>query len=1178
MHTNTNTSRTYDIIAPVAGIAALLLLLRWNFLAFHTAVELFSAIVGLLAFTIAANTFNFTRDRFLYVFGVGSFWVALNDLAHTATYHGMNIVPGATANLSMEFWLTGRFLTAMTLVVAGLTLRRREGLRPRPFFVLFGFAASLLWLAVVQHWLPPASHSGPGFTAFATTSEYFIISLFGLALALIHHYRAQLTHETHHLIAAAILLFMGTEVCFTRYLATYDAINVMGHLSHAVATWLIYLAVVRNTLRMPLAALSMAGRAFDSIPEPVLVVNRNGSILNANRGAVEHFGPTTTDLVPPSLFDLGLRLRNEDYTRSMNQALQNRSPLADVTIDDTIHGRTYSVHLTPVSWTGSSAAAVIAFDDITDLLHAQHALERAVSERDSVLEGMGEGAGFVQDRKLLVVNRRLCELLGRSPDELVGRNTEIIYPDRDTSERISTRAYQELNENGSVEVESPIHSTKTGTFIGRLRGHLLDRAAPEKGSVWLLEDVTEKRALLDALERSEARYRTLFESNKAVELLVNPNTGQIVDANKAAVDYYGYSRDELTQLVIGDINILPPGQVQERMDEALHENVNHLYFRHRLKSGEIRDVEVYSGPIDVNSERLLYSVIHDITDRRRAEALLRWERDFVNAIFDTAGSVIVVIDEDGSIVRMNHAAEQFTGYTTEQVEGRPYFWKRFVPPERVKGAEQKFAELFAAGRSYRNENDWIGRNRERRTFDWNTTVLVSDDGQQRYLISVGNDITERREAEDRVRLLGSALTEAANAIMLTDRNAVIEWVNPAFERLTGYNIEEAIGFHPADLVKSGRQQPDFYTRMWSTIRAGHPWSGEILNRRKDGTLYTGELTIAPVPDEDGVIRHFVGVQQDVSERKQAEQALRAAQKRLSAIIEHFNGALLLEDANRHVVVANQAMCKLLGVCSEFYQADNKDCKDHVDSIVSLFVYPKQVSARIAKLIKKGHPTFGDELKMRDGRMLERDYLPIRDGDQFIGHLWIYRDITERKAHEQRLEHLARTDPLTGIANRRTFLERMRVEFERLGRYQTHSVALLMLDLDHFKRVNDTHGHAAGDEVLKAFTAILQDSVRKVDSLARVGGEEFAILLPETDCEGARLFAERLRRAVAETPVPLDSGPLTVTTSIGVALLDPDDDHPHRALQRADEALYRAKGSGRNRVETQASDHSCSEVS
>ena len=182
-----------------------------------------------------------------------------------------------------------------------------------------------------------------------------------------------------------------------------------------------------------------------------------------------------------------------------------------------------------------------------------------------------------------------------------------------------------------------------------------------------------------------------------------------------------------------------------------------------------------------------------------------------------------------------------------------------------------------------------------------------------------------------------------------------------------------------------------------------------------------------------------------------------------------------------------------------------------------------------------------------------------------GSIASYTDITERKKMEEELRMLATTDPLTGVNNRRKFLETSERELARCARYN-HPLCLLMLDADHFKLVNDTHGHDVGDKVLKLLSDICVRELRDVDVFGRFGGEEFVAALPETSMETALEVAERLRDCLASTEVTISDGaPLKFTVSIGAAERTKDDKSVHDLLNRADGALYQAKESGRNKV-------------
>jgi diguanylate cyclase (GGDEF)-like protein len=200
---------------------------------------------------------------------------------------------------------------------------------------------------------------------------------------------------------------------------------------------------------------------------------------------------------------------------------------------------------------------------------------------------------------------------------------------------------------------------------------------------------------------------------------------------------------------------------------------------------------------------------------------------------------------------------------------------------------------------------------------------------------------------------------------------------------------------------------------------------------------------------------------------------------------------------------------------------------------------------------------------KDGSSFPVEYVsaPIRSGQDITGVVVTFLDITERKRTEQEIHALATTDSLTGIANRRMFLQVLESEILRARRYST-PLTLVMYDIDYFKQVNDTHGHDVGDEVLKGVTELVRTNIRSLDMVARWGGEEFIILTAQSDVHSARAMAEKLRTAIAGWAFEMVG---TVTASFGVAVFEPHDDSTS-FLKKVDDALYKAKENGRNRVE------------
>ncbi|WP_448189546.1 diguanylate cyclase [Azospirillum sp. sgz301742] len=305
-------------------------------------------------------------------------------------------------------------------------------------------------------------------------------------------------------------------------------------------------------------------------------------------------------------------------------------------------------------------------------------------------------------------------------------------------------------------------------------------------------------------------------------------------------------------------------------------------------------------------------------------------------------------------------------------------------------------------------------------------------------------------------------------------------------------------------------------------------------------------------------------------RKQLEEKLRQSEQRLQGIITLAQDAIVSVDQGHRIVLFNPAAERMFGYAAdevagaplntllpERYQQSHAS---HVNDYAATGPSSRSMAHRreVIGLAKDGRE-FPVEISI--SKDVQQDGLLLTA---------VIRDVTERKRFESELKILATTDPLTGLSNRRAFLSAAERELGRVRRYG-RPAAVLMFDIDHFKRINDTHGHAVGDVALQRVAAACRELLRDSDLVGRLGGEEFGVLLPETDTASALDVAERLRAALAAAVVPAPEGAtLTLTASIGVAVCEARDGSIEQALGRADRALYRAKGAGRNRIESEIS--------
>ncbi len=417
----------------------------------------------------------------------------------------------------------------------------------------------------------------------------------------------------------------------------------------------------------------------------------------------------------------------------------------------------------------------------------------------------------------------------------------------------------------------------------------------------------------------------------------------------------------------------------------------------------------------------------------------------------------------------------------------------------------------------------------------------------------------RERLESRLRLFEVALDSAANAIVITDIDARIEWANPAFTKLSGFSLEEAIGRNPGELVNSGKHDQRFYREMWETILSGQVWRGDIVNRNKAGDLYDMSLVIAPVIDGAGTIRHFVAILQDITERKRTELELQIA----ATAFESQEG-MFVTDASNVILRVNRAFADITG-----YPA--AEAVGNTPALLASGRHDAAFHIAMREEIARNGTWQGEIWHRRKNGEVHPEWLTVTAVKNSSGEISRYvgtlTDITARKAAEDEIRHLAFYDPLTLLPNRRLLLDRLHqalaisARSKRLG-------ALLFLDLDNFKTLNDTLGHDKGDLLLQQIAQRLATCVREGDTVARLGGDEFVVMLEDLSplsadaAAQAEIVGEKILGSLAQ-PYALAGHEYHSTSSIGVTLFSGQRETVEDLLKRADLAMYQAKSAGRN---------------
>ena len=406
-------------------------------------------------------------------------------------------------------------------------------------------------------------------------------------------------------------------------------------------------------------------------------------------------------------------------------------------------------------------------------------------------------------------------------------------------------------------------------------------------------------------------------------------------------------------------------------------------------------------------------------------------------------------------------------------------------------------------------------------------------------------------------LLRSALEQSFNSVLITDAQPGpmgprIVYANPAFCEMTGYSATELLGQTPR-ILQGAQTSPEVLQTLRECLQANRFFRGSTVNYRKDGRPYTVEWNISPVKDEAGVTTHYVSVQQDISAVTEA----RATSQLLAQALDATQDAVMIANAQGEIEFVNHGFELITGYSRVEALGQNP-------AMLKSGEHTEAFYGRLWAAIQSGQ-TFRAVFinRHKQGHLIhcEETVSPIRDAGGAVTHfVSVIRDQTARAHTEQTLREQATRDPLTDLLNRRAGEWQLERAF-LAAREGQKPFCLIMADVDHFKAINDTWGHPAGDQVLQRVAAVLRTGVRDTDSVVRWGGEEFLLVLSNCEQAAALLQAERLRERVADA----EQGEMgRVTVSMGVAELQRGETLAN-LMERVDQALYQAKHAGRNQV-------------
>ncbi len=833
--------------------------------------------------------------------------------------------------------------------------------------------------------------------------------------------------------------------------------------------------------------------------------------------------------------------------------------------------------------------------------------------KDGILSVDGQGG-------IESLNRTAERLFGVRQADVLGQRIDALLPDlaqgRDIGQALAELATAQENMHFDLAAREVVAKHRRGELMPAevLVSLMQSRHGPHY--IICIRDTAERSKAEEALKDSEARYRVLVENAPEAVVVLDVGSGRFVDCNDNAAQFFGMSREQLLQ--VGPEAVSPPvqadgtpsfGVTRGHIQQALEGETPVFEWLHKNAEGKVIPCEVRFVRLPSSGGSLIRASIIDITERKQAELVAAGERRALEKIASSEPLTVAlnsitevverILPESLCCIRMYDPVRRTLHHVVGSSLPREYVALMDQVP-----AEIRFGSCAAAVALQRQiivpdiAKDALWEYRREAALKaglhacWSTPITGAGGrllgtfatymkragmpsrrdlelvGRMAQLakIAIERRLSEDalRESERRFRGLFENVVEGVYQVTL---EGFLLSANPALIAMLGYgSLQElrSIGSTEALYVDPGKRQQ----LIRQLIRDGELVEAEYELRRKDGSVITITENARLNRDERGQPTGFEGTVTDITERKRVEQRFYEEKERAEVTLQSIADAVITTDRAGTVDYVNPVAEKMTG----WPVADARG--RNVTEIVKLVadVGKEPIRDPVQTVLASGEPLhLADQTALVSRRGLEvpiqATVAPIRDrAGRTSGAVIVFSDVSRERRMKRLLSYQAAHDALTGLINRREFESRLNSAIETSVADHAVRHAMIYVDLDQFKVVNDTCGHPAGDQLLRQVTGLLQTRVRANDVLARLGGDEFGVLLEHCSPEQALRIADALRQSIHDLRFQWGTNTMQIGASIGIVEINHHTESVATLLSAADIACYSAKDGGRNRVQ------------